>query len=58
MPRFKFRFVPISTSDNFVRKTTSDNITIASNNDRVPTSSGKPGKIGKVFPVREISGNL
>ena len=24
----------------------------------VPTSSGKPGKIGKVFPVREISGNL
>ena len=25
---------------------------------RVPTSSGKPGKIEKVFPVREISGNL
>ena len=27
-------------------------------NIRVPTLSGKPGKIGKVFPVREISGNL
>ena len=26
--------------------------------DRVPTRTGKPGKIGRHFPVREKSGNF
>ena len=26
--------------------------------DRVPTRTGKPGKMGRHFPVREKSGNL
>ena len=28
------------------------------NNDRVPTRTGKPGKMGRHFPVREKSGNF
>ena len=39
-------------------RTFSRNIYFSKNIYRVPTRTGKPGKMGRHFPVREKSGNF
>ena len=42
----------------FSNQLSSVNLQISTSLNRVPTRTGKPGKMGRHFPVREKSGNF